>query len=70
MNELNSFIPFKNFADGLDKFAEGSLAAGEIMDKIMIDRAKEEDPDEKWARVRQEEADADKAADYRAGLLL
>lgn len=65
VSKLGELIPYKNVLDGINTYAEAALAAGLITDKIMADKELGEPDDEKWARIRQEQAAQDKAAtDY------
>jgi len=52
----SDLMPYKNVADGIDKYTEVTLAAGEIMDKIMLDKqtaeANGEGYEETEARIR------------------
>lgn len=65
MNELSSYIPYKNVADGIVDYAEAALAAGEIMDQIMLDKQTAEEKGESgpeyWKRVNKQNDDREKA---------
>lgn len=64
-DNLKSYVPYANFADGLDNYANITLAAGKIMDKIMYDKETGESDEDKWARINQEKLDSEQASiDY------
>ena len=67
--KVKEWIPFKNVLDGLEKYREAAVVAGAVYDRMRedaeIQQTTGESDDEKWSRIREEEAEADKAAvDY------
>ena len=68
-DDIASLIPFKNVLDKLEKYRNTAVTAANVYDQIAEDKRIQqetgESDDDKWKRVRKEEADQDKAAvDY------
>ncbi len=66
---VKSYIPFVNLGSKLEDFRKAAITGGVIMDKLAEDKRIQEETgetdDEKWARVKAEQADQDKiAVDY------
>lgn len=60
-----SEIPYSNVAEGIDSYRETALRAGEIMDKVMLDKQSGDSPDEYWRKRDEEKAAQEKASiDY------
>ena len=62
--EVQTWIPGKNVYDGLQKYREAAIVASAVFDKIAADKLAQQETEgeetEKWARIREEEAEAQK----------
>ncbi len=66
---LQEWFPFKNVLDGLEDYRQSAIAASAVYDKIAEDERNKietgETEDDRWKKIREEEAEADKdAVDY------